>query len=289
MQAQNDVIYTHFMFNKMNYNAAFTGSAGVPDVAAIYRNQWWKGIDGAPTTINVFGHFPFLDERNGIGLSITSDKIGFYETLAADLSYAYHIEIDRKNQLSFGLSGRFESTRINWLMAEGVDMADMVIGQTPESRVAPNFGFGAYYKNDKFYAGLSVPRLLKDSKYTDGAEFNLGLNTYYLMGGINFEINDYVELYPNILVSYNPSAPFELDLNVNVLVLQSIWLGGSYRLGDSFDIIAQYYFKNNGLRIGGAYDFTLSPLNQKTAGSFELIVGFTLPCENCDIIHPRFL
>ncbi len=285
---QSDVIFTHFMFNKLNYNPAFTGNPEVLDIGAIYRNQWWTGIEGAPQTINIFGHSPLKDGSSAVGLSVTSDKIGFYETLVVSGSYAYRIELSRYDKLAFGVSARMEQNRINWAQAEGVDPGDILAGAGGETSTTPNFGFGVHYTGKNYYAGLSAPRLLKNGLYSEDAVFTPSLNTYYAMGGMNFEINKNVELLPNALVTFNPSTPFELDLNLNAFFVKHIMVGAGYRLGDSFDFLVQYYF-NKGIRIGAAMDFTTSALNTETSGSFEILAGYTLPCKNCDIVHPRFL
>ena len=179
LEAQSDILFTHFMFNKLNYNPAFAGNAEVLDVAALYRNQWWSGIEGAPTTLNLFGHTPIMDGSSGVGLSISSDKIGFHETLSAEANYAYRIEIDRNSKLSIGLSARFEQSRTKWQLAQGVRADDPMNGTNETSKIAPNFGFGAYYKAKNYYAGISVPRLLKNSLYSEDAEFSLKQNTYF--------------------------------------------------------------------------------------------------------------
>jgi len=288
-QAQSDVIFTHFMFNRLGYNPAFAGGQGVVDIGAIYRNQWWSGIDGAPRTLNMFFHTPFAKNRNGAGISITSDQIGFYSTTSADLSYAYRMGINNHSNFSIGLSGRVEQTRTNWAKAQSVE-PDLIapIDDDATNRLRPNFGLGFFYKNDKKgYVGLSMPRILKNSLYTDQGDAGFGVNTMYLMGGYIHKFNRNVSLYPNAMITYNPSAPFELDLNVNVLLMDAIWLGASYRLGDSFDVLAQYYFKE-GFRMGMAFDLTTSDLSKVTTGSWEVLLGYTLPCDNCDFVHPRF-
>lgn len=285
---QSDVIFTHFMFNKLNYNPGFTGNPEVLDIGAIYRNQWWTGVEGAPQTLNIFAHSPLKDDASAVGLSITSDRIGLYETLAISGSYAYRVEINRDSRVSFGVSARMEQNRINWALAQGVDPGDILNLGAATTEITPNFGFGIHYQGKNYYAGLSAPRLLKNGLYSEDATFTPSLNTYYAMGGLNLEINKNFELFPNALVTFNPSTPFELDLNVNALFLKHFMAGVGYRLGDSFDFLVQYYF-NKGFRVGAALDFTTSALNAKTAGSFEILAGFTLPCKNCDIVHPRFL
>lgn len=276
------------MFNKMNYNPAFTGNPEVLDIGAIYRNQWFTGIDGAPRTINIFGHSPLKDEASAVGISIGLDQIGFYETLIASGNYAYRIELDRYSKLSIGVSARIEQNRTKWVQAQGVSQQDALASDVNTSAIAPNFGFGVFYQGRQFYAGLSAPRLLKNGLYSKGATFSPALNTYYAMGGMNLKVNKNLEFFPNLLVSYNPSAPFEADINLNVLFLRQFMAGLGYRLDDSLDFLFQFYFKK-GLRLGAAMDLTASGLNKKTTGSFEILAGFTLPCRNCDIVHPRFL
>ena len=56
---------------------------------------------------------------------------------------------------------------------------------------------------------------------------------------------------------------------------------------DSFDIWASYFLKN-GLRIGAAYDYTLTELSQATSGSFELFLGYEFEYETKKTVTPRY-
>ena len=65
---QSEQLFTFYMFNQLNFNPAYAGSKEVLDAGAIYRNQWWSGVDGSPKNLNVFAHMPFAGRRNGFGL-----------------------------------------------------------------------------------------------------------------------------------------------------------------------------------------------------------------------------
>ena len=67
IQAQSDLGYTHFVFNKMAYNPGYTGSAGGLDMTALYRSQW-MGIDGAPRTGTFNAQLPFSARKNAFRL-----------------------------------------------------------------------------------------------------------------------------------------------------------------------------------------------------------------------------
>ncbi len=50
--AQQDVLYTQYMFNTLAINPAYAGSRNVVSATALYRSQW-VGIPGAPKTTSV--------------------------------------------------------------------------------------------------------------------------------------------------------------------------------------------------------------------------------------------
>ncbi len=284
--AQSDVQYTHFTFSKLSYNPGYTGAKGAFDALALYRNQW-SGIDGAPRTIYVNAHTPFAGKRNGLGIGITSDEIGKVNTNAVDLSYAYRIKLGDGNTLSLGVSGRLEQLRIKWSESTTIDPDDPEVQQGDETDFAANFGSGAYFLGKKYYFGLSVPRLLKNGLYQDRSGKTDNRRTAYIMGGFSTVLSRNVELVPSILVSYNPAAPVDVDLNANFIFMKTFWLGGSYRLGDSFDALAGMEF-GNGMRLGFGLDFTQSELNQVTNGSWEIMLGYTFKCKSCEVSHLRF-
>lgn len=284
--AQSDVQYTHFTFNKLAYNPGYTGSKGSFDATALYRNQW-SGLEGAPRTVHLNAHTPFSGKRSALGLAITSDEIGKVSTNSIDMSYAYRIKLGETNTLSLGVSGLLEQVRINWSLANPLDPVDGSIPQGDETSFAPNFGAGAYFLGRNYYVGLSVPRLLKNALYLDRSDKTANPVTTYLMAGFTARIHPQVKLLPSLMVSYNNAAPVDVDLNANFLFLNAFWVGGSYRLGDSFDVLAGMDF-GNGMRLGVGLDFTSSALKKATSGSWEVMLGYTFRCKTCDVSHLRF-
>lgn len=284
--AQSDVQYTHFTFNKLAYNPGYTGGKGAFDALALYRNQW-SGLDGAPRTMHVNAHTPFAGKRSALGFAITADEIGKVSTNALDLSYAYRIKLGETNTLSLGVSGRLEQVRFNWSKADPLDAIDEAIPQADETDFAPNFGGGAYFLGRGYYVGLSVPRLLKNALYLDRSEQTENPITTYLMAGFTARLSPQVQLLPSMMLSYNSAAPVDLDLNANLLFMNTFWIGGSYRLGDSFDALAGMDF-GNGLRLGLGLDFTASALKKATNGSWEAMLGYTFRCKSCEVSHLRF-
>ena len=165
---------------------------------------------------------------------------------------------------------------------------DALIGVNDESRFAPNFGVGAYLSLEKFYAGVSMPLLLKNTFYlTDNGTDEGARRTVYAMAGLDLPLGDNIAFQPHLLASINGAAPFDLDINANLLFFETFMVGLSYRLEDSIDALFQYRLKN-GLRLGVAVDFTTSELSRATTGSYELYVGYVFPCESCQIENLRY-
>ncbi|MCP4122805.1 MAG: type IX secretion system membrane protein PorP/SprF [Bacteroidetes bacterium] len=285
---QADITYTHFMFNKLAYNPAFAGARDALDVTAIYRNQWWSGVDGAPKTMNVNAHAPFFNNKVGLGISLHSDKIGFYNNSLVDLAYAYRIKINDKSKLSLGVQGRLDYLRTDWAEAKGLDLVDNGLNVAEDSKTRLNFGLGAFYNTPDFFIGFSIPQIVKSTYYADYDDFtDVSKITYYLMGGVILPISKQVKFYPAVLLSHNASTPLDVDLNANFLFMDALWLGASYRWDDSIDALIQYQFKN-GLKAGVAFDFTASELNNLTTGSYEIMLGYTFQCDDCKIVNLRY-
>ena len=276
LSAQNDVQYTHFLFNKLAFNSAYAGSAGVPTVTGLYRNQWLT-LDGAPTTATVNFHMPFFGGRSGFGLGLTADRVGMLRSNSLEASYAYRFSLaEGKGKLSLGINGRLEQGRMDWTEANPIDFGDGTIPSVAdETRVSPNFGFGIYYEQSNFYVGLSLPQMVNTSIYRDFDVVSKAgdLRTYYLMTGYLAELSNSIKLQPGAMVSFNADTPFELDLNANLIFMDAFWVGANYRLGDSFSALIQYQFSPE-FRVGTAFDFTMTELNTYTNGSIEVMLSY---------------
>ena len=64
--AQNDVQYSHYMFNEVTFNPAATGNTENFDVSLLARQQW-VGFDNSPSTQFINGHTLLKKRNSGIG------------------------------------------------------------------------------------------------------------------------------------------------------------------------------------------------------------------------------
>ena len=83
--AQQEQMYTQFMFNKLAYNPGYAGSFVSPTLTAIYRNQW-MGLEGSPKVMALSYTQPLLNNRVGIGGNIIRQSIGINTNLTVDIA-----------------------------------------------------------------------------------------------------------------------------------------------------------------------------------------------------------
>ena len=285
---QHDAQFSMFYFNKLNYNPAYAGSKEVLTASAIYRHQW-AGLDGAPRTLIANAHAPFMKKRGGLGVSLVADKIGDVTTSMIDISYAYRMRISETSTLSFGLKGRVENSKTDLYQAKVLDEGDELLPTNAVSALKPNFGMGMYYTTSKYYVGVSVPSLLKTALYANdepNGPYRAQRSAYFMAGSIH-RLSNNIFFKPAVLLSYNPAAPFEMDINMSFFLMDALWLGATYRLGDAVNGVVQYQFTPQ-IKAGLAVDMTLSDLQQYTGGGFEMMMEYSFSYEDENFRHPRF-
>lgn len=275
INSQSDRIYTLYVFNKLQYNAAYAGSSEGLNAGVHYRHQW-HGVNGAPRTITAFAHLPFAQGRSGVGLSIISDKIGVFNTTKAKVDYAYRVAFKNNKTLSIGLNFQMENTNFDWSKIGLVNTLDTNIPFGTSASNASNFGMGVYYTGSDFYIGAAAPRLTRNaitSKDFQGKSYS-DFRPYYLMGGIVFPIKSSLHIRPSILLSYIKNTPIEVDLNLSILFQETFWLGFSYRFMESIDVFVQYPLTPQ-LKLAVGVDYTLSEINEFTKGSGEIMIEYS--------------
>jgi len=289
VQAQHNPNKTMFVFNKLQLNPGYAGSKNAMTFGAHYRHQW-QGVLGAPRTLSAFAHTPIAGKRRGVGLSVTADEIGIFNTIYTNLAYAYKLSFKNETRLSIGFNAQFDMSRFDWSKAELIDQIDASIPFGQTSATAVNFGLGLYYEGNNFFVGASLPQLLRNSitseLYKSFAQVS-PLQTYYFMGGYVFPINNNLSLKPSLLVSYLPNAPMEVDFNLSALFLDMFWIGASYRLEESASLFIQVPIRKQ-IKIALGADYALSDINQFTKGSFEVMLEYTLGYGDDKVNNIRF-
>jgi len=175
--AQQDAMFTKYIFNSLSYNPAYAGSKDFMSMGALHRSQW-VGIEGAPTTQTFTAHTPLRNERVGVGFALSNDVIGPTNTFGANFSYAYRIPVGDGLRLSVGMQGGIENWSADWSKLNLENQVDASFDMAP-SRWLPNFGAGLFLFSERFYAGFSSPNLIEyDLRQNDDPNVNLYSRRY---------------------------------------------------------------------------------------------------------------
>jgi type IX secretion system PorP/SprF family membrane protein len=297
--AQQEEQFTQFMFYKLGFNPGYAGGQSGAAISILARNQW-IGFDGAPQTQLITFNAPLLNDRVGVGGSILRQSIGVTSYYTAEAAYAYRIKAGR-GVLGLGLQGSVRLLRINFSALEGTQAIgiDNAVPASLQSKYIPNFGFGAYYNTDRFYVGLSAPRLLQNNMIiNDEALFlNKERRHYYFMGGLIIPLGEAVQLQPQMLLKFVSNVPFDADLNCNLIFNERFTTGLSYRIGgnainnngESVSLLFAAQITDN-LLLGMSYDATLTELRNHSSGTAEIALRYGIGgiSKGKDFVSPRF-
>ena len=163
VKAQQDPMYTHYMYNTLAVNPAYAGSRGALTLTGLARKQW-VGFDGAPTSITGTAHTPIFGEKIGLGISFVNDKIGPIKNNQIYIDLAYHLKLNTKSKLAFGVKGGANMWSANLSQLKtGNNLQDASsYNYNISNNITPNLGAGVYYYRDRFYLGVSVPKMLQN-------------------------------------------------------------------------------------------------------------------------------
>jgi type IX secretion system PorP/SprF family membrane protein len=284
-RAQQDPLYSQYMFNTLAFNPAYAGSADVFTAMALSRHQW-VGFAGAPTTQTLAVHSPLPTPGLAMGGLLIHDAAGPVVQNAAFVDLAYRLRTGSNGRLSFGLSGGVNLLNLDIASLATVDPdphnANLV------SKPLPNFGFGLYWHAERWYAGFSVPKLLEHAVGEDGAVVTAKeVRHWFLIGGFVVDLSDNVRFKPSVMLRAVAGAPLSADLNASFLLRDRIWLGAMWRYGNAFGLMAQYQVSPQ-LRAGYAFDMTTTRLGAYNAGTHELMVGYDFKFTKGRTVSPRF-
>lgn len=289
LMAQQDAQYTQYMYNTASVNPGYAGSRGHLSIAALHRSQW-VGLDGAPVTQTVNLHSPVGYRGVGLGLSIVNDKIGPTSETYADIDFSYTLQLSAEAKLSFGLKASAHLLDVRFSELNQI-APDNTLSQDIDNKFSPNFGAGVYYHNERFYAGLSVPRFLETTHFQSGSSPSTAAErmNFYLITGYVWEFNPFLKFKPTLLTKVVQGAPLQVDVSANFLLSDKFVVGAAYRWDAAFSGMAGFYISES-IFAGVAYDREVTELGNAAFndGSFEVILRYDFIRTKGQLKSPRF-
>jgi type IX secretion system PorP/SprF family membrane protein len=159
VNGQDIPMFSQKLTNSFIYNPSFAGL----DFGSLTfsRRSNYSGVEGAPVNNFLSLHTPFSNGRFGAGLNVFQEDVNILKNTYASAAFAYHIKFNKYSKLSFGVSGEYNSLRLNG--------ADLNFTETSQDVVLDNlkngknnstdFSFGTSYANQFIKVGFALNRL----------------------------------------------------------------------------------------------------------------------------------
>ena len=286
-------LFSQYLYNKYLINPAVAGSDGYTSVSLTAREQW-VGYSGAPRTFSVSWQTrvlkksyilkqtsikkqvfrPKSDGKVGFGGYVFSDKNGLIQRTGFQVSYAYHMWLQKSTQLSFGLAFTGYYYKIDEKQINFEDPNEPWLNNNLRRGIfVPDLSFGAYLLNAKYSLGFSADQLSEASAKIGGPAYkNFSMSRqYYLFGSYDFSSGSYTIIQPSFLLKMSEQLKPQIDIGATYIYNQDFWAGLAYRTSGA--IIANVGVKYMNMYFGYAFDFTMQEIQRITYGTHEITVA----------------
>ncbi len=274
-EAQQEQVFTQYMFVSSVYNPGFTGSRNAICAGAIMKQQW-VGFEGAPTVYAVSIESPVKLLRGGLGGTIITDQAGPFNTTSVKLNYSYHKKMGDA-LLGIGVGLGLVNNKVDFSLFNVGGDDPYLAGSEEESGMIFDIDAGLYFqKADKWYMGLSSKRINQGSMEIAGGETSLR-RSYFATGGYYFKFDRMPKLVisPSVFLEYTQDAPLLINAGAIGEYNKLFWAGVVYMHENAIGIMAGANYKN--IKVGYAYDVNINPL--KNGGSHEIRLGYCFKLE----------
>lgn len=274
--AQQDEQSSLYIFNPLQFNPAYAGSRGDLSATGVIRSQW-VGIKGAPKSHFFSVNSPMKNTNIALGMHLSNDAIGSKNRTSFYGDYSYTLNFKKFRKLNLGVSGGGEQLIVDNTKLLANDPTDVQY-LSSFSQLKCNAGVGLYYYTERFYAGISVPRIFQTSlKYNSIVLSNsFTKRHYFISAGYVFPLNSVIDLKTSVLLKIVENTPITVDLNANLFFYKKLWVGAMYRFNESFGVNVAVQIKES-FMFGYSFDFVTNGLSRiNNSGSHEIMLNYSL-------------
>lgn len=277
--AQQEVNYNLYQYHLNLINPATTGTQGAPFLNMSLRTQW-VGLKDAPETQAISYGNPHSNNRLGTGFSIINDRTFIENQTQLFVDFSYRLQLDNNEQnLFLGLKAGGTSIRLKAqnLETHGSSVEDPLLHDT--TSFIPNIGVGVFYKVDRFFLSVSIPRLLQTERYrreNEQATFATDRPHLFISSGYRIPLTSNWDFKPAVLFSYVDAAPIDLLMDASFSYQKKSDFGIQYSLSGGVGGIASLKV-SEGFQVGYAYvTSTLDQINRFSYGTHEIVLKIRL-------------
>lgn len=280
--AQQETMYTHYMYNVMAVNPAYAGYEKKMTTTLLHRSQW-ASIPGSPNSQTFSIEAP-LGKNVGGGMSFVNTYIGPVRNIAIKGYYSYTLRSEEKLRVTFGLKAGVNMLQIGLRDLALVNPDDPAFMNDIHRAFMPNFGFGVFAHTDNYYMGFSVPDLIQhdylNNTIFSSSDLTFDSKKYYLIAGASYPLSDKIIIKPSGFMSMSKmeadSARLSVEADITALfIFDNKYAGGiMIRSGNAIAFLVGIVL-NNELEFGYSFDLLHSnPTARFNGGSHEIVLKY---------------
>lgn len=285
--AQDVLLQTQSSMKQEFINPAFSSLKSYTSINIMSHYQWLNQLSGTPVTYAANIYIPISETGLGVSFMAINQSVGLRKKTSFTGSFSHNLRINRVNFLSLGYSVGLQNVSYDTkrlqaypdINLDGLNLSDTDAGVS----------VGMLYYDPAFFVGLSSTMLVTRSKFDPGWL----IQGFDFTAGYMYSINSSFLLRPDLVLKYYPVNRFldengekmesggdpVLDVGLNLLLADRLWLGTSHRLGQaqtfSVDIII-----NEAIKFGYIYELGMGKgLNQYSSQGIRLVWNFNAKTE----------
>lgn len=265
-RAQHGVSYNQFGQLRNSFNSSLSAMDDRGNFSMLGRTQW-VGVDGAPRSLWATGHGMVSRLGLAVGADVKHASLGVTRENELTAYVAKAVRLAENEYLSLSMGGGVLFYQGNFSQLDGSDQAFYEDVRETAGVLSVST---SYYKKDRYYVGVSMPRFSLNRSRDREYEFR---NVFYITGGALFRLDDSFHLRPSFLVSHMDDLSPRYDISALVFMGSKLGLGmGVQNQGDLSGLL-QLNFGS----IGIGYSYQFNPrshtLNQRISNNTHEI-GF---------------
>ncbi|WP_353124302.1 PorP/SprF family type IX secretion system membrane protein [Parapedobacter pyrenivorans] len=259
-QAQQPLTHTQHgqLRTVINPAASLLRTGG--EVSVIGRRQW-VGLDGAPTVLWGSGHIGLQRSGATTGITLRHESMAVEKLTEASAFFAKSVRISETEYLGLSLNAGFSYMDGRFSQLDPQDPAFREDVRETDALV----GFGVMlYRPERYYVGLSLPRLMLGNLGVGGGDNRYDFrNLYHLTAGALFHMGIDFQFRPSVLVTYSESLRPQAEASAMFYIKQVFGIGLNARSYGELAGMVQFNF--SGLGLGYSYQFNpgSEPLNRR--------------------------
>lgn len=261
--AQQPITHTQHGQLRTILNPAASLMLGGGEVSILGRRQW-VDMEGAPTVFWGSGHVGFADFGATAGINLRHEQLAIERLTEVAAFFAKGIRISDLEYLGLSLNAgvAYHNGRFSLL-----DPQDPAFREDVIETDAP-VGFGVMlYRPERYYVGLSLPRLMLGNLGVGNDARYSFRNQYHLTAGALFPMGVDFHFRPSLLVTYAENLRPQIEGSALVFIKSVFGMGMNVRSYGDLAGVAQFNF--SGLGIGYSYQFNPrnEPLNRRISNT----------------------